>query len=282
MHVDHKSVEVYPALAEKWLATSLGNRGVSRPRVLAFAESMNSGRWELNGNTIVFDVDGTLVDGHHRLHAVVQSGKTIPFLVVRGVSPSARVTIDTGRVRTLRDQVRMFFADEITNPKQRIAWVQMSITLLTGNHIHMPDINTFNEWAVHFRAGVNALLPVFGTRKMLSTGPIAGALVFAHRKSPEAVVDFSKRIVDGADLQKGSPELTLTRFLFSFGAMPSGAYRIPLSKKTLNAVKAFSDGVKMERLYDSPIGLEWARSAYSSRKLAELSLPWADGQQVLL
>jgi hypothetical protein len=61
------------------------------------------GEWDLNGQTIKVSVDGALLDGQHRLEAVVHSGVTISSVVVRGLSPAARDTIDTGRRRRLAD-----------------------------------------------------------------------------------------------------------------------------------------------------------------------------------
>lgn len=47
---------------------------------------MKTGRWVLNGETICFDSNGVLRDGHHRLLAIIESGVTIEVLVVRGVA----------------------------------------------------------------------------------------------------------------------------------------------------------------------------------------------------
>ena len=43
---------------------------------------MESGLWQPGHNGIAFAEDGTLIDGLHRLHAVLRSGKTIATLVV--------------------------------------------------------------------------------------------------------------------------------------------------------------------------------------------------------
>ena len=46
---------------------------------------MRNGLWELNGAAIVIDEFGNLIDGQHRLSAVVESGTTQQFVVVRNV-----------------------------------------------------------------------------------------------------------------------------------------------------------------------------------------------------
>ena len=78
---------ITPAQAEKYLETSPENRisACSRRVVKTYADAMLNGEWVLNGETIVFDEDGRLMQGHHRMLAVVESGCSIDFLVVRNV-----------------------------------------------------------------------------------------------------------------------------------------------------------------------------------------------------
>lgn len=89
---------ITPALAKQWLETiNVNNRGISRVRVGQYTELMKLGLWdENNGDPIQLDVDGNLVNGQHRLKAIVNSGVELKFFVVRGVSRYARNTIDTG------------------------------------------------------------------------------------------------------------------------------------------------------------------------------------------
>lgn len=96
-------VDVTPALAEKWLGKNTINRSVRRPDVAAYARDMAAGDWLLNGESIKFADDGALMDGQHRLLAVIESGVTVRMLVVSGVSRKAMPTIDTGIPRKFYD-----------------------------------------------------------------------------------------------------------------------------------------------------------------------------------
>lgn len=79
------------------------NRKLSTAYANKLAKAMKSGHWEENGSSIILDKDGNLVDGQHRLKAIVISGTTINTLVVRGVPSSAFNTIDYNRVRSTGD-----------------------------------------------------------------------------------------------------------------------------------------------------------------------------------
>lgn len=49
---------------------------------------MQDGKWKLNGKTICFDRTGRLLNGQHRLSAVVRSGVSLTTVVVRGLDPA--------------------------------------------------------------------------------------------------------------------------------------------------------------------------------------------------
>ena len=63
-----------------------GKSSLSRSVVKRYAEDMKNGKWEMNGEPIVFDEDGVLKNGQHRLAAIVMADIPVKILVVRGVS----------------------------------------------------------------------------------------------------------------------------------------------------------------------------------------------------
>ena len=81
-------------------SNNFANRPVSQDRVSEYAEMMQNGRWALNGETLIFGTNGELLNGQHRLWAIVESGMTVQILVVRGVDPAVFHTIDTGMKRS--------------------------------------------------------------------------------------------------------------------------------------------------------------------------------------
>lgn len=99
--------EIGPTHAERMLAKMHDNRPIRDSRVEALADAMRGGRWELNGEAIKIDRDGKVIDGQHRLRAIMESGMTIKTLVVRGLSPEARWSVDAGARRTPGDVLGM-------------------------------------------------------------------------------------------------------------------------------------------------------------------------------
>lgn len=91
---------ITPNKAMEYLATSVGNRPLSSIYVRSYADTMKKGKWLLNGVPIIFDADGHLLDGHHRLEAVKVAGIPVRFDVVRGAPTEGFTTYDNGRHRT--------------------------------------------------------------------------------------------------------------------------------------------------------------------------------------
>ena len=81
---------VEPEQAQKWLERNIANRTLRPSRVQEYATAMTEGRWRYTADPIRFDSDGKLIDGQHRLMAVVRSGCTVEMHVVRGLSPEAQ------------------------------------------------------------------------------------------------------------------------------------------------------------------------------------------------
>lgn len=96
---------VDPLTANRWLSRNSENHRNARDVVVAkYAADMAAGRWCLTGAPIQFDTNGTLLDGQHRLKAIIKSGVTIPMFVVEGLPAEAESYMDVGAKRTLADQ----------------------------------------------------------------------------------------------------------------------------------------------------------------------------------
>jgi hypothetical protein len=79
--------KITPKLAMEWLALRYdGQRIVKERQVQKLATAISRGEWRENGATIVFNRRGDLIDGQHRLHAIVRADKSVWSLVVNGIS----------------------------------------------------------------------------------------------------------------------------------------------------------------------------------------------------
>lgn len=78
--------QVTPQVAAHWLSTNKKNRRVSLSRVNRYAKAIREGEWRI-AQPIMFNCDGSLIDGQHRLRAVMTANRPVEFLVLKGFDP---------------------------------------------------------------------------------------------------------------------------------------------------------------------------------------------------
>lgn len=100
---NYSSVTITPDVAERFLQLNKKNRKLRDNLVNEYAEAMRKGEWQFFGQTIVISKEGFLLDGQHRLAAVVKSKKAQIFNIQTGIEESAFKVIDTNKVRSATD-----------------------------------------------------------------------------------------------------------------------------------------------------------------------------------
>jgi len=89
----------------EWRECNTGNfRRLDKRRVKKYANDMTEGRWETNGETLKRNGD-VVIDGQHRIEAVILSGVTIRTAIAYDVDVTG-VHIDEGAARKTSDWLR--------------------------------------------------------------------------------------------------------------------------------------------------------------------------------
>lgn len=100
-------VAVTPKMAATWLQQNTldgkSNRRFRRAHAQSIAEEMRRGEWKLTHQGIAFGTSGRLLDGQHRLTAIVESGTTQLMLVFIDVPEDTFANHDRGAMRGLAD-----------------------------------------------------------------------------------------------------------------------------------------------------------------------------------
>lgn len=126
-----------PEKAMEYLKTSPGNPRyggadkVDSLKVNLYANTMSRGKW-LVAQPIMFNSKGELIDGHHRLHAVIKSGRKILFNVERDLDPAVAEVIDRGSSRTLSGIMRYKGKNTYLSDAKTIAAIKTVIHLRKG------------------------------------------------------------------------------------------------------------------------------------------------------
>lgn len=101
-------VRFTPELASEFLRKhNFGNRSI-RPHVIKkYAKSMSDGDWVLSPEPLALSTDGRLLNGQHRLSAVIASGVTCDFYVAHGFDDHVFSVLDRGATRTSYDALKV-------------------------------------------------------------------------------------------------------------------------------------------------------------------------------
>lgn len=249
-------IDVTPELARVWLRSNTHNRRLRKRAVTDYARDMAAGHWNLNGEAIKFAKDGTVLDGQHRLRAVIDADTTVQMLVVVGLPAEAQETMDTGRKRTTADVMGLrgeTNAAVLASVLRRVwAW-DNGDTRFSGNYAatnkecaqllaERPELRRSTEIAVR-------------TRQAFPHIP-QSVLGVAHHLFSRIDLDettwFFQRVGDGAELSVGHPILALrarvTSERLDSVQMPESRYMAYLIR-TWNAVR---EGRSLDRLVHPP------------------------------
>jgi hypothetical protein len=103
---------ITPAMAAGWLKCNFRNRKVSDDTVDAYARDMKQDQWVPTHQGVAFNDADQLIDGQHRLLAIVRCGLARELMVSFGWPaqiPNKRMTtmdaVDRGRTRSVGDQL---------------------------------------------------------------------------------------------------------------------------------------------------------------------------------
>lgn len=218
MKVETKFVS--PQMAEDMLKTMGPNRPVGTSRVMTLANEMRLGKWQLNGETVIVSDTGKLLDGQHRLLAIIESGVTTQLTIASGVAEASFATIDTGARRSAGDIGSMA---GINRAKTAMAsagmiwrlWHHTSVSEVCPPVMALEVVKRFpaiEKWSPFIKSQTN--------RNVVPAGSLLTGLVYLEdvAKMPRRAEQFFAGIDSGADLSDGSPILTLRQRMINMRA----------------------------------------------------------------
>jgi hypothetical protein len=92
-----KVTMIAPEDAMQMLEMNGANRPLNDQHVKRIARQIADGKWRFNGDTIKIAVTNDILDGQHRLWAIIEAKTAVETIVVRGIEADAFATIDTLR-----------------------------------------------------------------------------------------------------------------------------------------------------------------------------------------
>ena len=208
-------VRITPTKAEAMLAKNTSNRNLRPTVVRRYARDITNGDWVLNGETIKVSSSGRILDGQHRLQAIIEADIALDVFVIFGLPDDAQETIDRGLPRNIQDALRL--RGEVS-ANLLAATISNAVLLKAESPSQIADYWPSTSEALHFleaHPSIRESVTIAGRVNKavrLPGGPV-GALhfLFSELDSEDADV-FWERVIDGVDLDLNSPILRFREF----------------------------------------------------------------------
>jgi len=232
---------VGPKEAEAMLGRNPRNRKLSDHRVSNLARDMAEGRWRLNGETVKFNGDGTLLDGQHRLAAVIRSGVTVPFVVVRGLETEDQETIDHGATRTVGNALELRGEQDasLIAAAALLAWkIDQNDSPVQGGGIPYPSATEIIQYLdEHVELRLSKPVGRVSNASVVRSPPSSAVALhyLMARKSGDLSDRFWASIADGTNLTNGHPAKTLRDQLIRDLSAPRRMNRTNMLALTIKA-----------------------------------------------
>lgn len=213
--VKTRILKVTPDVAQALISANTRNRTKREHYVNRLASAMSRGEWKTNGDTIRVSRSGVLLDGQHRLSAIVKSGVTLEMIVVDGLDDDVFDTIDRGFGRTTGDVMQL--------EGEKNANVLAAATVLlyklekvgdpfNGNGANAPttieqrDVLSKNPG---LRESASWAAGARWCKKYAMASNTCFCHYLFHKKDRESAASFFEGLETGAGLDAGSPILAL-------------------------------------------------------------------------
>lgn len=252
--------------AEDLLGSNVHNRHIRERKVRNYAIDMLNSEWLETGEAIKFAKTGELLDGQHRLLAVIKAatdGVALPdgtkiapqpaikvgFTIVRGLDKASQRAMDIGAVRTLADSLHLDRGETNVNVLASIIRVVHAWDSGYRKQIGKRELSTNATLLAFFDKNPDTFrglaLSVKQEHKRIALAPSVLALahyILEDRDTSEAQF-FFERLADGQGMFKGDPIYELRERLRDLQNQSNGghryvAYTLALVIKAWNAYRA--------------------------------------------
>jgi hypothetical protein len=223
------------------------NRPMSKPTVMFYEDQLRRGLWKFNGVPIIIGEGNVLLDGQHRLAAIVKSGISQQCLIVYGIDPNTFDTIDVGKSRSGADMLNIVNVKNSVGVSaiissyyvllnknyvfQRSAvQTRLSKNEIVSNYLKSPDF-----WQDIFKQASRCNLKI----KLLKISLIGGMMVYLikDKKHNEAkVISFFEQLFFDTNIENTSIAILRDKLLKDI----TGQYKMTSKYKLALIIKAWN------------------------------------------
>jgi hypothetical protein len=208
--ISARVVVVTKEVAERWLKKNHpDNRAIRQPFVEALVRDQQMGDWRLTHQGAAFDSEDRLIDGQHRLSAIVQSGIACPMLVVWNKVSEFHDPIDRGRPRSMAT---------VTGIKTRDIAALTVLRGLSAGYFAQQPVTVAEVDDLYGKYGEDLALIHENTRASHKLpGGVLAATAWGLPVDRAKALEFIHQVSTGEMIARGQPSYALRRWLEDAG-----------------------------------------------------------------
>lgn len=250
--MEAKCMIITPSMANEWLGTSKGNprwknkaKVVDKTTVKKIADDIKNGLWNPGNGSIAFDEDGVLVDGHHRLTAIVAANIPVESLVVFGIKEQGLIHIDENIVRKSHQRLGV---DSIL-----VSAANIHYFMLNGKTKKSESIEMISKWIDEHPMAQFALdISSRGKNHPITkNGSCVQAMTCAleYDVPVETLIRFVEVVNTGFSYGMNESSAVIIRNMFMGNVSRLQNDRIHRSRATQEAIRDFVNGTPRRQTY---------------------------------
>lgn len=218
-----------------------------------YISDIQEGQWVVSHEGIAFDCTVALIDGQHRLDAIIKSGKALDLLVTRNLPQKSLEVINRGRMRKLSHTLQIL-GYEISNTRftaiARRMFLGVNLRSFAGTKITESDLKNFLDNNLDAIAFAYKCVP----RNLAPAGVAAVIGRAYYHEDLEDLTRFIRAMSDSIPIGEVKPGDKSARLLKScIDKTPNQSnmgYSETLYTKTQYALKNYLLGVDISRLLE--------------------------------
>lgn len=235
--------KITPEIASQLLEMNFSNRRLKESVINAYSNEMKKGEWKMTGEGIKVSKTNRLLDGQHRLHAVVKSGVSVDMLIISDLDEDIFNVLDTGSVRSAGDVLSI---DRVANPALVASIARFIINYNNGlfdpsnsGKATRPNNRDIQKFVDANPEVIDIAKDVCKHYKFkLLNSSILGGMYFVFSKiHDESAEIFTEKLVNGLDLKKDCPIMVLREKLIRDQANKT---RLTITEKVVLLIHAWN------------------------------------------
>ena len=264
------AMEILDRHSKTQLDGTFKNRPMADRKIKMYAADMKAGNWGLTGQGISFDWDDNLMDGQHRLAAVVYAKVSVMMVIVYDLPPTMSnglKTIDTFDIGTKRPLAGQLAIEGYGYTACVASAARLMIILARGTNAKgLPTSNPQGLSVANFMKPqlekLIVLLSAGSPPPAKYSGKILAPLALYRTVDPDTADLFATEFNEMTNLSKTSPVLQFQKFVDRPTHLRGGTdYQVQTMLALASALFFYSADKKVEHIRGNMEHLDWLLKA---------------------